>query len=50
MELPSTAEGSVPVRLPAVREVRFAPLTAPNKPDQVPVVTVPSVVMVFWPT
>lgn len=43
-ELPSTADGIVPLKLPAVRLVRLAPLTAPNEADQVPEVTVPVVV------
>lgn len=43
MELPSTPDGIVPDRLPAVRLVRFAPDTAPNDPDQVPEVMVPTV-------
>ena len=43
MELPRTAEGIVPDKLPAVRLVKLAPLTAPNDPDQVPEVTVPTV-------
>ena len=39
----------MPVRLPAVKLVKFAPVTAPNKPDQVPVVTVPVVVKLVEP-
>ena len=44
VELPNTAEGIVPLKFPAVRLVRLAPDTAPNKPDQVPVVTLPVVI------
>ena len=40
--LPKTALGSVPIKLAAVMFVKLAPLTAPNKPDQVPDVTVPT--------
>lgn len=39
----------MPVKLPAVRLVKFAPLTAPNNPDHVPVVTVPVVVKLVEP-
>ena len=49
VELPSTAEGIVPLRLPAVRLVKFAPDTAPNEADQVPEVTVPVVVRLDEP-
>ena len=48
-ELPNTADGIVPVKLPAVRLVRFAPLTAPNEADHVPEVTVPVVVKLADP-
>lgn len=41
-EFPITVEGIVPERFPAVRFVRFAPETAPNEPDQVPEVIVPT--------
>jgi hypothetical protein len=34
----------VPDKFAAVNDVKFAPLTAPNKPLHVPVVTVPTVV------
>ena len=44
MELPNTAEGIVPDRFPAVNPVKLAPDTAPNDPDQVPDVIVPTVV------
>ena len=43
-EFPKTVDGIVPVKLPAESEVKFAPETAPNEPDQVPDVTVPVVV------
>jgi hypothetical protein len=43
-ELANTVEGIVPVKLPAVKLVRFAPDTAPNEALQVPLVTVPTVV------
>ena len=43
VELPSTPEGIVPDKLPAVRLVRLAPDTAPNDADQVPDVIVPTV-------
>ena len=49
MEFPSTAVEIVPERFPAVRLVRLAPETAPNRPDQVPVVTVPVVVKLVDP-
>ena len=49
LELPSTADGIVPDKLPAVRLVRFAPDTAPNDADQVPEVTVPVVVRLDEP-
>ena len=49
VELPSTAEGIVPDKLPAVRLVKLAPVTAPNKPDHVPEVTVPVVVKLLEP-
>ena len=49
MELPSTAEGIVPDKLPAVRLVKLAPLTAPNEADHVPEVTVPVVVRLEEP-
>ena len=39
----------MPDKLPAVRLVKLAPLTAPNKPDHVPVVTVPVVVKLVEP-
>ena len=42
VELPKTADGIVPERLPAVREVKLAPLMAPKLPDQVPEVIVPT--------
>ena len=48
-ELPNTAEGIVPLKFPAVRLVKLAPDTAPNKPDQVPEVTVPVVVKLVDP-
>ena len=48
-ELPNTAEGIVPDKLPAVRLVKLAPDTAPKEPDQVPVVTVPVVVKLVEP-
>lgn len=48
-ELPSTADGIVPLRLPAVRFVRFAPDTAPKDADHVPDVTVPVVVRLDEP-
>ena len=44
VELPSTDEGIVPLKFPAVRLVKLAPDTAPKEPDQVPEVTVPVVV------
>ena len=44
VELPSTAEGIVPDKFPAVRLVKLAPDTAPNDADHVPDVTVPVVV------
>jgi hypothetical protein len=44
VELPRTEDGIVPDRLPAVRLVRFAPDTAPNEPDHVPDVIVPTLV------
>lgn len=43
VELPNTPVGIVPDKLPAVRLVRLAPDTAPNEPDQVPDVIVPTV-------
>ena len=49
VEFPRTVLGIVPVKLPAVRLVKFAPLTAPKRPDQVPVVTVPVVVRLVEP-
>ena len=49
MELPKTVDGIVPAKFPAVRLVKLAPLTAPNKPDHVPVVTVPVVVKLVEP-
>lgn len=42
-ELPSTPDGIVPLRFPAVRLVKLAPDTAPNDADQVPEVIVPTV-------
>ena len=42
VEFPNTVVDIVPVKLPAVKLVKFAPVTAPNKPDQVPVSTVPT--------
>lgn len=49
VELPKTADGIVPDKLPAVRLVKFAPDTAPNDADQVPEVTVPVVVRLEEP-
>ena len=49
MELPRTAEGIVPDKLPAVRLVKLAPLTAPKDADHVPEVTVPVVVRLEEP-
>jgi hypothetical protein len=49
VELPKTAEGMVPAKLPAVKLVKLAPVTAPNNPDHVPVVTVPVVVKLVEP-
>lgn len=49
VEFPRTVLGIVPTKLPAVRFVKLAPLTAPNKPDHVPVVTVPVVVKLVEP-
>jgi len=49
VELPRTAEGIVPDKLPAVRLVKLAPLTAPNDADHVPEVTVPVVVRLDEP-
>ena len=49
VELPKTADGIVPDKLPAVRLVRFAPDTAPKDADQVPEVTVPVVVRLDEP-
>jgi hypothetical protein len=43
-ELPNTPEGIVPDKLPAVKLVKFVLDTAPNDADQVPLVTVPTVV------
>jgi hypothetical protein len=42
VEFARTADGMVPLKLPAVRLVRFAPDTAPKEPDQVPLVIVPT--------
>lgn len=44
LELPRTALGIVPDRLPAVSDVRLAPDTAPKEPLHVPEVTVPTAV------
>ena len=44
LEFPRTPDGIVPLRFPAVRLVRFAPLTAPKDPLQVPLVIVPTCV------
>jgi hypothetical protein len=49
VELPKTAEGIVPDKLPAVRLVKLAPLTAPKDADHVPEVTVPVVVKLDEP-
>ena len=46
---PPLATATVPLKLAAVRLVKLAPLTAPNKPDHVPVVTVPVVVKLVEP-
>jgi hypothetical protein len=48
-ELPSTPDGIVPDKLPAVRLVRLAPDTAPKEADHVPEVTVPVVVRLDEP-
>lgn len=40
--MPRTVLGIVPVKLAAVKLVKFAPETDPNKPDQVPVPIVPT--------
>jgi hypothetical protein len=48
-ELPRTADGIVPDKLPAVRFVKLAPETAPNEADQVPLVIVPVVVKLVDP-
>ena len=42
-ELPRTDDGIVPIKLPAVNPVKFAPETTPNDPDHVPAVIVPTV-------
>lgn len=47
--MPSTAEGIVPDKFPAVRLVKLAPLTAPKDADHVPEVTVPVVVRLEEP-
>ena len=47
--VPPLATATVPLKLAAVRLVKLAPLTAPNNPDQVPVVTVPVVVKLVEP-
>ena len=47
--VPPLATATVPLKLAAVRLVKLAPLTAPNKPDHVPVVTVPVVVKLVEP-
>ena len=49
VELPNTVDGIVPAKLPAVRLVKLAPLTAPNDADHVPEVTVPVVVRLEEP-
>ena len=42
VELPITVDEIVPVKFPAVRLVKLAPDTAPNEPDHVPEVIVPT--------
>ena len=49
VELPSTADGIVPVKLPAVKLVKLAPEIGPNEPDHVPDVIVPVVVKLDEP-
>jgi len=49
VELPSTADGMVPDKLPAVKLVKLAPDTAPKDADHVPDVTVPVVVKLDEP-
>ena len=49
VELAKTADGIVPLRLPAVKLVRLAPDTAPNEPDHGPDVTVRVVVRLAEP-
>jgi hypothetical protein len=43
-EFPNTVAGIVPLKFDAESDIRFAPDTAPNDPDHVPVVIVPTLV------